>query len=229
MTELLPLFPLGTVLYPGMVLPLHIFEDRYRQLIQDLLRLPEPREFGVIAIKEGRETGADGVTSLYEIGCVAELRDVTETDDGEFDIVTIGTDRFRLLSGEQVSGEQGLDRSQPYLRGHIERLPDEAGEAGSLTVPAAHASFRAYLDALVEQGGATVLIEELPTDPELLSYVIAAAMIIELSTHQALLAEPDAGHRLAAERTLLARETAMLRATTTRPAPDLTSTPFSPN
>jgi hypothetical protein len=224
MTELLPLFPLGTVLYPGMVLPLHIFEDRYRQLMNDLLRLPEPREFGVIAIREGRETGADGVTSLHEIGCVAELRDVSEQDDGGYDIVTVGTDRFRL-----APGEQNLDKSQPYLRGQIERLPDEPGDVGSLAVPAAQASFRAYLDALVEQGGATVLIEELPGDPELLSYVIAAAMIVELPAHQALLAEPDASSRLAAERTLLARETAMFRITTTRPAPDLTSTPFSPN
>jgi len=224
MTELLPLFPLGTVLYPGMVLPLHIFEDRYRQLTRDLLAGPEPREFGVIAIREGRETGADGVISLYEIGCVAELREVGEHDDGRFDIVAVGTDRFRL-----TRGEQSLDRSQPYLRGQIERMPDEAGEGGSLVVPAAQASFRTYLDALVEQGGATVLIEELPADPELLSYVIAAAMIVELPAHQALLAAPDAASRLAAERALLTRETAVLRATTTRPAPDLTSTPFSPN
>jgi Lon protease-like protein len=220
MTELLPLFPLGTVLYPGMVLPLHIFENRYRQLMQDLLEQPEPREFGVIAIREGRETGADGVTSLYEIGCIAELREISEEEDGQFDIVAIGTERFRL-------GE--LDRSLAYLQGQVERLPEEAGEAGGLGVPAAHVSFRAYLDALVEHGGATVLIEDLPDDPELLSYVIAAAMIVELTAHQALLAEPDAEHRLAAERALLARETAMLRVTTTRPAPDLTSTPFSPN
>lgn len=224
MTELLPLFPLGTVLYPGMVLPLRIFEDRYRQLMTDLLLLPEPREFGVIAIREGRETGADGVTSLHEVGCVAELRETTERDDGQYDIVAIGTERFRL-----APGEEGLDRAKPYLRGHVERLPDEPGDVGSLAVPAAQASFRAYLDVLVEQGGATVLIEELPDDPELLSYVIAAAMIVELPARQALLAEPDASSRLAAERTLLARETAVLRATTTRPAPDLTSTPFSPN
>jgi uncharacterized protein len=224
MTELLPLFPLGTVLYPGMVLPLHIFEDRYRQLTRDLLDRPEPRELGVIAIREGRETGAGGVTSLYEVGCVAELRETTEHDDGQYDLVTIGTERFRL-----AEGEQSVDRGKPYLRASVERLPDSAGETGSLVVPAAQASFRAYLDALVEQGGATVLIEELPAEPELLSYVIAAAMIIELPAHQALLAAPDAASRLAAERTLLARETAMLRATTTRPAPDLTSTPFSPN
>ena len=67
MSELLPLFPLGTVLYPGLLMPLHIFEDRYRQLVGDLLAGPEPRQFGVIAIRQGRETGVDGVGALYEI------------------------------------------------------------------------------------------------------------------------------------------------------------------
>jgi Lon protease-like protein len=71
MSQTLPLFPLGTVLYPGLVLPLHIFEERYRQLVRDLLEGPEPQEFGVIAIRKGRETGVDGVSALYEIGCAA--------------------------------------------------------------------------------------------------------------------------------------------------------------
>ncbi len=68
MSETLPLFPLGTVLFPGLLLPLHIFEERYRQLVRDLVRQPEPRRFGVVAIREGRETGIDGVAALYEIG-----------------------------------------------------------------------------------------------------------------------------------------------------------------
>ena len=70
----MPLFPLGTVLFPGLVLPLHIFEERYRQLVRDLLDKPEPREFGVIAIRHGRETGIDGVSDLYEVGCTAQVR-----------------------------------------------------------------------------------------------------------------------------------------------------------
>ena len=61
MAEPLPLFPLGAVLYPGMLSPLHIFEERYRQLVRDLLERPEPRRFGVVAIRKGRETGIDGV------------------------------------------------------------------------------------------------------------------------------------------------------------------------
>ena len=80
MTETLPLFPLGSVLYPGLLLPLHIFEERYRQLVRDLLEAPEPRRFGVVAIREGRETGVDGVSALYEIGCTATVRRVLKRD-----------------------------------------------------------------------------------------------------------------------------------------------------
>src|SRR2546423_12156315 len=86
----LPLFPLGTVLFPGVPLPLHIFEERYRLLVRDLMALPEgaSRRFGVVAIREGREVGADGVRALYPVGCTAELRDVEEDDDGRFDLLT---------------------------------------------------------------------------------------------------------------------------------------------
>jgi uncharacterized protein len=217
MSDLLPLFPLGTVLYPGMVLPLHIFEERYRQLMRDLLARPEPRELGVIAIREGRETGVDGVTALYEIGCVAELRAAEEHEDGTFEIVTVGTQRFRVGR---------LDQAAAYLRAEVELIPDAPD---ATPAEQARLSFRTYLDALVEQGGATVRIQELPSESVLLSYVIAAAMIIDLSEHQALLAEPDAASRLAAERVLMSRETAMLRATTSRPVPDLRYTPYSPN
>src|ERR1700687_4591009 len=96
MGEMLPLFPLGAVLYPGMLLPLHIFAEPYRQLVRGLRDGAEPRRFGVIAIRKGRETGVDGVHSLYEIGCIATLRRVDRHDDGRFDIVTVGTQRFRL-------------------------------------------------------------------------------------------------------------------------------------
>ena len=116
MGVMLPLFPLGAVLYPGMLLPLHIFEERYRQLVRDLLDGPEPRRFGVIAIRKGRETGIDGVHSLYEIGCTATLRRVDQRDDGRFNIVTVGSQRFRL---------RGLDETRPYLQGEVDMLAEE--------------------------------------------------------------------------------------------------------
>ena len=222
MSQMLPLFPLGAVLYPGMLLPLHIFEERYRQLVRDLLERPEPRRFGVIAIRKGRETGIDGVHSLYEIGCTATLRRVDEREDGRFDLVTVGTQRFRLLT---------LDQTLPYLQGEIELLADDSVDqaAAAPFVRAVQVAFRAYLDALTERGGATVRIEELPSEAVLLSFVVAATMVIDLHERQGLLDEPDTVRRLSAERALLARETAMLHATTSRPAPDLRYMPHSPN
>ena len=222
MSERLPLFPLGAVLYPGMLLPLHIFEERYRQLVRDLLGRPDPRRFGVIAIRKGRETGVEGVHSLYEIGCTATLRRVEEHPDGRFDIVTVGTQRFRLLA---------LDQSLPYLQGEVEPLiedPVDAGAAAPL-VRAVQVAFRAYLDALTEGGGAVVRVEDLPDEAALLSFMVAAAMVIDLPERQGLLALPDTVQRLSAQRSLLARETAMLKTTTSRPAPDLRHTPYSPN
>jgi Lon protease-like protein len=204
-----------------MLLPLHIFEERYRQLVRDLLEGPEPRRFGVIAIRKGRETGIDGVQSLYEIGCTATLRRVERLEDGRFDLVTVGTQRFRL---------RALDQARPYLRGEIELLAADAVDeaAAAPLVRAVQAAFRDYLSALTERG-ATVRVEDLPAEAMLMSFVVAAAMVIDLPERQALLAESDTIRRLGAERALLSRETAVLRATTSRPAPDLRYTRYSPN
>jgi uncharacterized protein len=226
MSEMLPLFPLSTVLFPGMRLPLHIFEERYQTLVADLLAGPEPRRFGVIAIRAGREVGADSATALHEVGCVAVMRQAAPTTDGRYDLLTVGTDRFRLVD---------VDQSRPYLRGEIELLPDDAAaepgaaEAAAGTVRQVQAGFRAYLNALADQGGGVISIADLPDEPGLLSYVIGAAMIIDLPERQSLLAAPDAMARLRLERSLLVREIAILRATTSRPAPDYAHEQFSPN
>ena len=222
MSETLPLFPLGTVLFPGLLLPLHIFEDRYRQLVRDLADGPEPRRFGVIAIRHGRETGVDGIQALYEIGCTAILRQVKPLEDGRYDVITVGTQRFRLAS---------LDDSGPYLRGQVDLLTEEAGDeaAAAQAVRVVRDGFRAYLNALAERGVTQISAPELPGDPVTLSYLVAASMIIDLSDRQALLAEPDALHRLTAERALLSRELTMLRTLTATPAPDLRNSPYSSN
>jgi uncharacterized protein len=222
MTEILPLFPLGTVLYPGLVLPLNIFEQRYRQLVRDLLDGPEPRRFGVIAIREGRETGITGVSALYEVGCLAMVREANELPDGRFELITVGTDRFKL---------HDIDDSKPYLQGQLELLDEETGEEteARLVAIAVQRSFRAYLEVLATRGPATISVPELPDEPILLSYLVAASVIIDLPARQSLLAEPDALSRLNAERTLLARETAILRELGTTPAPDLRSSPYNPN
>jgi len=222
MSETLPLFPLGTVLYPGLVLPLHIFEERYRQLVRDLLAGPEPQRFGVIAIREGRETGAAGVSALHEVGCTATLRQVEEYEDGRFDLITVGTQRFRLVD---------LDDSQPYLQGEVDLLEEDTGDEADagLAARAVQEAFRGYLDALASRGAAQISVPDLPDEPVLLSYVVAASIIVELPDKQILLAEPDAARRLSAERALLAKETTMLRTLPSTPAADLRYSPYSPN
>jgi Lon protease-like protein len=222
MSERLPLFPLGTVLFPGMLLPLHIFEDRYKQLVHDLMDGPEPHRFGVIAIKKGRETGIEGVSSLYEVGCTATVRESEENAEGGFEVVAVGSQRFRL---------EALDESRPYLQGDVEFLAEDEGETAAAG-RAAHlvaAAFQAYLDVLTARGLAQVSVPDLPEEPVLLSYLVAASMIIDLPDRQALLAEPDSISRLTAERAMLVRETTMLQTLTARPAPDLRYAPFNPN
>jgi Lon protease-like protein len=218
------------------VLPLHIFEERYRQLVADLLAGPEPRQFGVIAIKHGSETGIDGVTALYATGCTAVLQSVERQDDGRYELVTVGSERFKLLGLRDPSdpdpgglGEPGNPRT--YLSGDVELLPDEVGDEAeaALVLPAVQRAFLGYLGLLADRGGAQISIPELPDEPMLLSYLVAAAVVADLPVKQQLLEEPDALRRLAAERALLSREMQLLRSLTATPAPDLRYAPYSQN
>lgn len=222
-SDRLPLFPLGLVLFPGLLLPLHVFEDRYRVLIGELREKPEAeRRFGVVAIRQGREVGEDGVAALHDVGCVAELRRIAPYDDGRYDIVTTGSDRFRL---------EGLERGKPYLQGDVTWLREEIGDADLAHVldPAVRSSFAGYLDALATASAADVDVPDLPDDPLTLSYLVAATVLMDLEDRQRLLAERDATTRLRAELSLLRRESALLRALSSAPAPELTRTPVNPN
>jgi Lon protease-like protein len=122
MGEMIPLFPLGTPLFPGVVLPLQIFEPRYRRLMKDLLALPESadrRFFGVVAIRQGWEVERIApAEALYDIGCTARVQAVRPQPDGGFRIVTVGGERFRLL--DVVVGED-----PPYLQAEVEWLGEE--------------------------------------------------------------------------------------------------------
>jgi uncharacterized protein len=138
MGELIPLFPLGTPLFPGVVLPLQIFEPRYRRLMRDLLSHPEAgdrRFFGVVAIRQGWEVEAvSPAEALYDIGCVARVQAVRPQSDGGFRIVTVGGERFRLL--DVVVGDE-----PPYLQAEVEWLAEEeaaeeaAGNSDGLVIP----------------------------------------------------------------------------------------------
>ena len=219
----LPLFPLGTVLVPGLVLPLHVFEERYRTMVRELLELPEQeRRFGVITIRQGREGGADGVQALYDIGCVAHVRRADSYDDGRFDLVSTGTARFAL---------RDLDESGPYLVGEVDVLPYEMGISaeGPLLDAAVRAAFPAYLAALAKASGEQVPVPDLPDSPLVLGYLVAATTALDLDERQRLLAAPDGASRLRAELALLRREVTLLSRLSAAPAPELARGPVSLN
>ncbi|MFG2904538.1 LON peptidase substrate-binding domain-containing protein [Kitasatospora sp. NPDC048286] len=242
MTERLPLFPLNTVLYPGLVLPLNVFEERYRRLVADLLEHSEdtPRRFGVLAIRDGREVApvrpeegpagpldglgtatGDPLEALFHIGCVADVASVEHQPDGRYELLVTGTTRFRLRSAD-VSG--------PYLTGEIEPIEELPGEGSGALASEVERAFRVYQKRLAgAREASTVGRQELPDDPQVLSYLVAAASVFETPVKQRLLACPDTAQRLRAELDLLRRETAVLSWLPSLPAADLTRQRFSPN
>jgi Lon protease-like protein len=207
----LPLFPLNAVLVPGLVMPLHVFEPRYRVLVQALLELPEDveRRFGVVAMRSGREVGADGTPALHAVGCTAELREVTPHSDGRFDLVTVGETRFRLVGLDDGAGT-------PYHTGLVEFLPEQDGD-GDVEGLARHvtARFAAYREAL------GVEVTEVPDQPQVISYLVAAAVVLDLPERQGLLEQATTAERLRAELGLLRRETALVSAFHALPAVEL--------
>jgi uncharacterized protein len=202
--ELLPLFPLGTVLFPGIPLPLHVFEPRYRELVTDLMDRPEPRFFGVVAIREGHEVGKDAVRSLYDVGCVAVVRRVEAMPDGRFALMTTGSRRFRI---------EQFDESRAYLQAAVALLDDSANDDRvHQLIDTVRRSFDDYRGALGQDASV-----ELPADPGLLSYLVAATMVISLPERQQLLEAVDVGQRLAREAGLLSRELGLMRTLRTMP------------
>ena len=118
----LPLFPLQTVLYPGLPIPLHVFEDRYREMFARIL--DGERRFGVVAIVRGRDV--DPGATYHPIGCVAEVAEVERHADGRLDVVARGRSRFRI---------DGVTQAAPYIVAEVSTLPEAAGEAAVGCIP----------------------------------------------------------------------------------------------
>ena len=142
----LPLFPLNSVLCPGIALPLHIFEARYRAMVRHCLETTSP--FGVVLIREGRETGA-GVISFTGVGTIAEIRDAGSYDDGRYDLLVVGTRRFEI--------RQVINSKQPYLVADVDLLDESVGDDETAHRLAMRATrrFVTYLELLQPRSGET--------------------------------------------------------------------------
>lgn len=243
-TVRLPLFPLNSVLFPGLVLPLNVFEERYRAMLRALLKTPEdePRRFAVVAIRDGHEVaptapglpdptalpelgpaagfGPDPVRAFHGVGCVADAATIRERADGTFEVLATGTTRVRLLS---------VDASGPFLTAELEELPEEPGDEAGTLAQGVLRSFRQYQKRLAGARERSLTGAELPDEPSVVSYLVAAAMVLDTPTKQRLLQAPDTSSRLRDELRLLRSETAIIRSLPSLPSPDLTRGPTSFN
>jgi Lon protease-like protein len=220
----LPIFPLNTVVFPGVTVPLHVFEDRYRALVHHLLTIADKpqRLFGIVAIREGYEVGTHGVQSVHRVGCVVQMTSVDPYPDGRFDIEVVGRRRLRL---------DGLDTSGAYLVGDVESVeePPDVSPAALEEARRAQETFTRYRRQLSEMRGGEVLDGPLPQDPEFLSYSLAATCLLTLSERQELLEAPTAVERLVMLRHTLREEMRAMQAIPSLPATEVARTAWSPN
>jgi Lon protease-like protein len=185
----MPMFPLGATLLPGALLPLHVFEPRYRQLVQDLLADDDhPPEFGVTMIERGREVGGGDDRSM--VGTIARVVDMQVTPDGRYAVASVGTERFRVR--EWLADD-------PYPRADVERWPDE-GDApadAAARVAALHDRLREVNGVAGELGEAVPDPDtEISPDPALASFHLASLAPIGPVDRHRILAAPGLADRL---------------------------------
>ena len=217
----LPHFPLHSVLFPHMPLPLHIFEERYRAMAADVVADGSPfaGRFVVSMITEGREVGGDATTQ--PIGTICEVHSAEQFPDGRWLLLVVGVSRARLGS---------VDRSGRYAVVEATEIDDPSGESASALVPRVQRALDAYLATVKrfaaraastgehaqEPRDVTATLDEvlkpihLPDDPVAASYAVGGVLQVELTRKQQLLELPDAAARLRSELELLRRETRLL-------------------
>ncbi|WP_197320394.1 LON peptidase substrate-binding domain-containing protein [Saccharomonospora sp. NB11] len=223
----LPLFPLHTVALPGVHLPLHIFEPRYRQLTIDLVTEVVPdRLFGVVAISNPTISEVDALTDVHATGCAVRLREARRLPDGRFDIVGTGHRRFRLLDLD-VDGA-------PYLRGSVEwvddePLPEGAEDVAERLADTSRVAHRRYCSVAWESEGWRTPPQDI--EHSLLAYRLASDCILPLADRQALLEERHPLRRLRMICQLLAREAAFVSELSAVPPPqhEVNGTLLRPN
>lgn len=197
----LAMFPLGTVLVPGAVLPLHVFEARYRQLVRDCLA--GTRELGVVLIERGSEVGGNDVRT--SVGTVARIVESSELSDGRFALVTVGVRRLRVVRWLE---------DDPYPRAEVEDWPDpDPGPDLRQRLGPVVALLRRSLALAAELGEPTAPLDvELADDPVLATHQATAVAPLGPLDQQSLLAAASAEARCAQLADLLTDAVELLEA-----------------
>ncbi|HWJ97922.1 MAG TPA: LON peptidase substrate-binding domain-containing protein [Acidimicrobiales bacterium] len=196
------MFPLGSVLLPGMVLPLHVFEERYRVLVRDCMA--GDRRFGVTLIERGSEVGGGDIRAMA--GCMAEIVQADELPDGRWSVVAVGTDRIRVARWLPDA---------PYPIAEVEDWPDVPSadpEAAVASYEARVAQLRRVLALAVELGAEADPTVPLADDAEVGSFQISVLSPIGALDRQRLLTAPGVDDRLTMLDELLADQELMIRA-----------------
>jgi uncharacterized protein len=206
--EVIPLFPLSHVLLPGMPLPLHIFEERYQELLDDIADAPGGARFGVIALRSGTEARSEATVDagpdVEPIGTLAEIIELEPRDDGTSDLLSVGSRRFRV--------EQLIPTGKPYLRAVVQFLDEQDGPLTDDQELRARELIEVF-DAILIRLAGRATGAELPDDANQLSYQIAARLPLPPGERQALLTDATTADRLERVSTLLRREIALLQCT----------------
>ena len=195
----MPLFPLNVVLFPGMALPLHIFEARYREMINRCL--DENLAFGVVLIKEGPEVGGDALPR--RVGTAARIVKADRQPDGRMNIQVVGTRRFRI---------EELNRELPYLTGRVRHFPVTDGDT-KLAVERAHKvrpKIMRYVELLTKATGVQLDLDRLPEDATSLAFLTAITLQVRPEDKHRMLALPGVPQLLELGNYYLGRELQLL-------------------
>jgi Lon protease-like protein len=197
----LPLFPLNTVLFPGMPLRLHIFEERYKLMIDGCIQRSQP--FGVVLIKEGIEA-LGPLAEPHTVGCTARITSVEQLEGGRMNILAVGRERFRIIS---------LDHDLPYLVGKVERYPLFDGDPVGQEDAARRLRpwIANYMDVLSVLDDIELDAKQLPADPAALALVAATLLQVPQRQKQGLLATDSIVDLLTTMRALYRREVAFVK------------------
>jgi Lon protease-like protein len=196
----LPLFPLPLVLFPNMMVPLHIFEERYKELVNTCL--DRGARFGIVQITEVVE-GTHAV-STARIGCMARIVRVERLAEGRMNIEVVGEERFRILDAHE---------NLPYRTGVVETFRDAPVPAENIQRLTSEVSalLTEFLNLHLRRLGRRSAQFSLPDEPELLSYTASCVLPIEMSGKQTLLEFSDTALRLGAARDILEVEVERLQ------------------